>query len=327
MQVKQKIIASLFLIIALGTTSSIVFLPKQTQAISLTSLCGGISGATGRYLTSLATGFLASLFGAPEVPTDDKKANATELLKSCVADMIRAENHKYTLNYVNDVIKKYKISDYLGYQKNLANTLYLSKQLKNREAGDVFLTKANIQRILSATDKSIKTLDLKPVYKKKAINAVDFSQVYTAAGNAAASVLEDPLVSTPQGQKLVYEAQAETDWLKAQSGAAANIQNSQGNKDQLDCSSKDNKGNLVCNIKNSAKFVSDQIDTKIDKIFGEQLKPLDHVDVMQQFIKMLLGGKKTTSQKIGDTIKDSPNSLQEDVSKEGVDFNPNDFQF
>ncbi|MHB8871616.1 MAG: hypothetical protein ACYC5G_04140 [Candidatus Doudnabacteria bacterium] len=316
METKRKLIAGLFIALALTTTSSIFFIPKETQAISLTSLCGGVSGMAGRYLTGLVTGFVSSLFGSSEVPTDDKKTNATELLKSCVADMIRAENHKYTLNYVNDVIKKYKISDYLEYQKNLANTLYLSKQLKSREPEDVFLAKANIRRILSVTEKSIKNVDLKPVYKKRALNAVDFSKVYTSTSNAAASVLEDPLVSTPQGQKLAAEAQAETDWLRAQSGAAANIQNSEGNKDQIDCSSKDSKGNAVCNIKASAKFVSDQIDSKISEIFGEQLKPQDHVDVMQDFIKILLGNKKTPAQKIGDPIKDQPSSLQGDFMTE-----------
>lgn len=316
MQTRKKIIASLFIAITLTTTGSIFLIPKETQAISLTSLCGGISGMAGRYLTGLVSGFIRSLFGSSEVPTDDKKANATELLKSCVADMIRAENHKYTLNYVNDVIKKYKISDYLEYQKNLANTLYLSKQLKGREGEEVFLTKANIQRILSVTDKSIQKIDLTPIYKKRAINAVDFSQVYTAAGNEAARVLEDPLISTPQGQRLASEAQAETDWLRAQSGAAANILNSQGNKDQIDCASKDSKGNVVCNIKASAKFVSDQIDSKISEIFGEQLKPQDHVDVMQDFIKILLGNKKTPAQKLGDPIKEQPSSLQGDFMTE-----------
>ncbi len=316
MGMKRKLIAGLFIAIALTTTSSIFLVPKETQAISLSSLCGGISGMTGRYLTGLVTGFLSSLFGSSKVPIKDEQADTTELLKSCVADMIRAENHKYTLNYVNDVIKKYKISDYLEYQRNLANTLYLSKQLKGREGEEVFLTKANIQRILSVTDKSIQKVDLTPIYKKRALNAVDFSQVYTAAGNEAARVLEDPLISTPQGQRLASEAQAETDWLRAQSGAAANIQNSQGNKDQIDCSAKDSNGNAICTIKSSAKFVSDQIDSKINEIFGEQLKPQDHVDVMQDFIKLLLGNKKTPAQKLGDPIKEQQSSLEGDFMTE-----------
>lgn len=317
MQTRQRIIASIFIAITLVTTGSIFLVPKQTQAISLSSLCGGVSGMAGRYLTGAVAGAVNSIFGSHlKVPIEDQNADKTELLKSCVADMIRAENHKYTLNYVNNVIKKYKISDYLEYQKNLANTLYLSKQLKGREGEEVFLTKANIQRILSVTDKSIQKIDLKPIYKKRAINAVDFSQVYTAAGNEAARVLEDPLISTPQGQRLASEAQAETDWLRAQSGAYANIQNSQGNKDQIDCSAKDSKGNTVCNIKASAKFISDQIDSKISEIFGEQLKPQDHVDVMQDFIKILLGNKKTPAQKLGDPIKEQPSSLQGDFMVE-----------
>jgi hypothetical protein len=249
----------------------------------------------------LATTFF---FAAPKksqalIPVIDLKLIFEEVLRGIIQGVLTHQAHSYTEKFVNQVQDKYKISDYLTYSKNIIESVYTVKALSERTKMDAFILKVNLSK-QNGTDGG-KSPDLTKLYNKQTLDYINYGDFLKGGAKAelAYERLTDPLYATPQGQKAFAENTSAKVLADAQQAAGANLAVSSGKKDLFEC--KDVKGasgiNIPkCIVSKPAQYVNSQIDSKIQSLFGEQLKP------QNQVVSMLLLFGQTVAKKLGDSL-------------------------
>ncbi len=319
------------LVVILSATFLLAFTPIKAQAFSLSDvICTGtimdglfglakdaignviggkvkgvIGGAVGKITGGLGIGSVTGVNAVPVLDDGTNKklagANKYQSLIDCAQENLHALNQSYVKDFVNGVLGNYTITNYLNYGKNLAYTVYVADQLKNADQEDELIIRANIQRML---DSSTPTIDLEPLYQRRAIASVDFTKLRQTADYSSApyeSIL-DPLVSTPFGQQLSSENTSQRVLGEAQGAASQSLANGQGKKDAFECKLDSDSGKTLCAVKYPGQYITSQIDSKINSLFGEQVKPQRNVAAINEAFRQF---RNAAIKKLSDEIFDS----------------------
>lgn len=250
----------------------------------------------------------SALFGVGDFNVSD----VINALKEAAQYALVQMNHSYTERYVQKLSDRYRINDYATYARNLAENVYSVRDIATRTDLAAYLVRVNISK-LNGTDTA--NTDLKAIYTRESLKNVDYSAFLKGGAESlnAYRTLTDPLISTPMGQRMMAEADAQSVFGNAQAAAAMNIANSHGQKDLLDCRNTSNSGTMTvsnCLVDKPAEYVTSQLDSKISSLFNEQLIPQDHLLVIKSFFG------STLAKKLGDALLGTSNtsSLVDDLA-------------
>lgn len=265
----------------------------------------------GKYLSGLG-----GLFNKNPVPVGDdsthakiQKQNTEEKIKNCAQVILTNMATKYAQNFVKQTLGKHKIGNYLVYSINLANQIYVNHELEGKSFTDQFLIKENINRIIR---RSASQIDLRLVYNQRSLRVANFTKTSIAdvVKSNAFYVLDDPLVSTPQGQQYLSEAAAQEVYAAAKSAADLQILGGGGSKDQFVCADK----SVKCSVSVPAAQVNATIAAKDQALAKNDVQPQNLSSVLGTIVNNYISHKKTTSQELdqmitnGNTDQSNPNN-------------------
>jgi hypothetical protein len=313
----------------------------QICTIAMGGLAGGINGLLSAAMSSGAVEGLINkaetwvkdklpswakgVFGSNPVPTNDTKMNAEEKLKNCAQTILTRYANLYARTFINKTLAKYKIANYAVYTLNLANQVYVAHQIKNQSIADQFLVRENINRILKRTASSV---DLKAIYQKRSLTAVNFQAAKTADifKSSAFAVFDDPLVSTPQGQAYMSEAGAREILASAQQAANIQVLTGQGQKDQL---KKTNSTKVLgattsdptidiptYEVQTPGSNVGASINSTTQNLCQQDLRPQDKSSIIgtyaAQYLESLGGPPKTDCGQVNPDLNKNSGDLETD---------------
>ncbi|MDB4940406.1 MAG: hypothetical protein JWO40_831 [Candidatus Doudnabacteria bacterium] len=236
-----------------------------------------------------------ALFGVGDFNVSD----AVAILKDAAAMILTGINNRYSERFINDLQNQYKINDYLNYTRNLAEMVYTVDAISKESQLNAYVLRANISKQNGTCGTSCPNLS--PVYNKQTLDYINYADFLKggAASENAYDRLSDSLLATPQGQKALAEANAGKVLGNATTAATMNLSTSNGQKDLLDCNNTQTSSGIVlqkCTVGSPAQYVSTQIGTKVNQLFGQTVKPYDGILSLRSFFSTSL------AQKLGDIL-------------------------
>ncbi len=314
----KSIVVTLFLALVLSTGIFVAQAqPAKADSLDVAATCAadllGIDTAIDNAIhTVLGWLGLGGLLSA-QVPVDDKTNNAQTKLKRCLSSALIEANRKYVGTYINRLLAKYTIVDYLRYGVTLTNQIYVANQLKGMSEADKMVIQANVNNILKIVVKN--SIDLSGIYKKRSLAALSLSKLGQGEvwANASMQVVGNPLAATPQGQQFMAELAAQDIASRAQNAASQAVNNSNGKKDAFNCNRSNSALSALCNVVYPAQYVTSQIDAKIQQLFGQQLTPQDNATAIALFYAKVAAGQAPAQVLGAPLTADQQASLSEDA--------------
>ena len=292
-----------------------------------------------------------ALFGMGDIVSVNVWDMTKEVLASAGVTMLKSANERYTRQFLSEAMDRYKITDYQRYANDLINDVFVNQQLVKMTRTDAYLMKANIRQLSGQPD--VQGLDV--VARKQAYDS--FNIYDTNRVEAGADFYEflgqtsNFIDTTPQGRKLAAEARADRLLSEAKAAAAQELSSGNGFKSSYSCTRANLKDSYTdirnqyddvssrtltdtgalnaglitlnnCVVQNPASYVTNSINSKIDELYANQVKPSSYYSA---FLGQIAG--TILSKRLDNAIlnkKSRPASQELDFTDDSTNLAPTD---
>ena len=242
-----------------------------------------------------------ALFGVGDFNVSD----AVAIAKDAGFIALSAINHVFVTNFIQKAQQQYKVNDYLNYARNISDGVYVADVTANKNVKQKYEIKRIIEKLrgdsTADTDAELLALDNQQAAQNSAIQTAIANGVYTPSEvaqmnrensadyliklNRAANVLG----AIPVGRTIMATDAAQQTMGIADEAARLSLSSS-SYKSSYQCVSKgtdqvqQDAAQVSCIVNNPSDYVVSQIDTKLQSIFDEQVKPNDGIRAILQVI-------------------------------------------
>ncbi len=235
-----------------------------------------------------------ALFGAGDITLVNLQDVLTEALKGAASQIVIDANEHYAKQFINNAMKKFKISDYQSYADDFVDKVYVSRDMLNKKTLDAYLERINVAKLQGKNQAQQANDKAAVLYKKKVIDAKEIRDLYNNNYPAidryvALASAGNPFKTTPGGRQFSAEDQAAGVLSRGQQAATLSIQQSGGYKDNLDCSQvnlKDSQTVSVahCAVRDPANYITAQLNGRIQGLINSQSNPPDHFTTLIRLV-------------------------------------------